>query len=293
MNDNGRADLHVHTRASDGGLAPAQVVEAASKVGLAAIAITDHDTAAGVAEAREAGLRLGVEVVPGVEMKCEFEGEGMEILGYFIRPDADSMRWFSEEMLRRRRERVARMVERLRALGMRIDEADVEREADGGTPGRPHVAAALVRAGYASDMDEPFRGPIGHGGDAYVAIEKPPLTKALEVVRDAGGVPVLAHPGHITGPKDIWRFMEDVAACGVRGVETIYPYGTSGRRARADARNAAEFCRRVERFARDRRLLVTGGSDFHAHDRLAPLGAASVPVEWVRALRRAAGADEP
>jgi len=284
-----RADLHCHTTASDGDHSPAEVVRLATEAGLAAIAITDHDTTTGIKEALREGVRLGIEVVPGIEAKCEHKNHGMEILGYFIEADSAALRHHREDLLKRRRVRIERMLERLRGQGVTLRLEDVEAVAGGVPLGRPHLAAALVRAGYAATPQEAFDRYLLRSRPAYVPIEKPPAEQVIRCIHEAGGAAVLAHPGCMITPPDIEEFIGEVAELGLDGLEVWYPYGEAGRRVREEAKERQAFWARMERLADELGLLKTGGSDFHSLSRLAPLGAATCPYTTLQQLKMAAG----
>ena len=281
-----RADLHCHTIASDGDHPPADVVRMAKEAGLAAIAITDHDTTAGLDEALKAGSKYQIEVVPGIEAKCELNGYGAEVLGYFVEPHHKAMVEQRRDLQKRRYERIAGMVERLRRAGVMVRMEDVEESAGDAPLGRPHLAAALVRAGYAATLDEAFVRFLYRGRPAYLPIRKPSADVVVRRIREAGGVPVLAHPGCLITCPDIEAFIRAFVEVGVEGLEVWYPYGIAGRRVRDEAKNRRSFCARMQRLADRLGLLKTGGSDFHSVSRLAPLGAATCSYETLLALKR-------
>jgi len=257
-------DLHIHSTASDGSLAPEAIVDEAKGLGLAAIAIADHDVMSGVEPARRRGEAVGLSVIPAVEISTDYEQTEVHILGYWVDPNDSRL----EDQLRHIRDgrliRARRMVERLRELNLKIKLDDVLREAHGASVGRPHVAAALVRVGACATPREAFDRYIGKNGPAYVPRVRPSVVEAVRIVARAGGCPVLAHPGLVFGHP---RIVQDVARLGARGVEAYHPKHTPG---------AVETLVRV---ARSLGLLVTGGSDSHGEggsDRV-PIGAANVP----------------
>lgn len=268
------ADLHVHTKASDGTLTPSEVVRLAKEKGLGAIAITDHDTIDGLEEAVRAGREFGVAVVPGVEINTDVAGGEAHILGYFV-DYADGWLASRLEALRSARARRAeKMVNLLRRLGYSITLEAVLEKADGGAVGRPHVADALVEKGYFSSRDQAFGALLARGKPAYVPREKIEPAEAVRMVLEAGGVPVWAHPGLSVYPE---LFAELVDA-GLKGLEVVYP----------DHDEA--FMRTLYSVARQHGLLVTGGSDYHGPGvrSTVDLGAAVVPVEVVDELKRLA-----
>lgn len=246
-------DLHVHTTASDGGLSPAACVEEAARLGLAAIAITDHDTLAGNAEAMARGAELGVEVVPGVELSAAHETLTIHLLGYFPDPGAPELRAVLAELREQREERNPRILARLAELGCPLDSDEVTAEAGGGLVGRPHIAAVMIRKGYVGSLNEAFDRYLAKGAAAYVEGGKPQPAEAIEALLRARAVPVLAHPG-ATGAR-LWAQAEALVVqlvdAGLRGIEVHYPGRDSGQ--------ASAFLRLANRF----NLLVTGGTDFH------------------------------
>ena len=242
----GTVDLHTHSTASDGVLSPGAVVEAAHAAGLAAMALTDHDTVDGVAEARAAGARLGVDVVAGVELSAHVGNDEIHLLALHLSDVAT----IAGELARFRGDRVSRasqMVDRLNALGVGVTMDDVLREAGAGAVGRPHVARAVVARGGAVDVREAFDRYLGDGRPA--AVEKPRLAArdAIALAHAAGGIAVWAHPG-ATGRRDR---VEPLVAAGLDGLEVLHPRHSGEDRARLGAL--------VDFFG----LVTSGGSDWH------------------------------
>lgn len=241
------ADLHCHSNASDGSDSPTRVVERAKEVGLAVMALTDHDTVAGVAEAREAGRRLGVEVIAGTELTCYVGSREVHVLGYGIDIDDEVLRGhcarFQEARIRRARE----IGERLAAAGAPIDMDAVMAEADGGVVGRPHVARALVAAGHVVDFQEAFDRFLASGRPANVPKLQVGAEECVEVIRAAGGIAFMAHPAL----GDQFDLVEVLQRAGAVGVEVWHS---------AHGREDAE---RLEVIANNRGLLKSGGSDCH------------------------------
>lgn len=253
----GRIDLHAHTVVSDGTLTPTQLVELAAHSGLAAIAVTDHDHTGGLAEARAAGARLGVEVVTGIELSVEHPVGEFHLLGYLF-DDSDAA--LQSELERFRRVRSARavlIVERLRALGVDVAIEDVLREVPAGedaSVGRPHVARALLRKGLVGSIREAFDLWLADDRPAHVPKAKMSAAEAIRLVRQAGGVAVLAHP--FTVPEASREaLVRELAALGLDGVEVEYP------------RHGADERQRLLRLAAELGLVATGGSDFHGENK--------------------------
>jgi len=246
-------DLHTHTTFSDGSQTPTQVVEEAAALGLAAVAITDHDTVDGLEEALEAGERLGIEVVPGVEINLEHDRVTMDMLGYFLAGmPTDELQEELAELRVYRTERNARMVERLAELGMPLDPADLEAAAENGAVGRPHIGEAMMRRGYVSSISEAFELYLRRGAPAWVDRRRLALGHALKLLRGSGALPVLAHPGIIrTDPSGLNHIVRDAAREGMAGIECYYPL------------HDEETVARCLGMARKYALVPTGGSDYH------------------------------
>lgn len=278
-----RVDLHAHTTASDGALPPAELVALARQVGLAVLGVTDHDTTDGLPAAL-AAAGGGLEVIPGVELSTDAPVGEVHILGYFIDyRDAG----FQARLAQLRDERVGRaqaMVARLAALGMPLAWERVQALASGAV-GRPHIAQALVEAGYVADVPEAFDRYLGRGRPAYVEREKLTPTDAVRMIRATGGVAVLAHPyildtaGRIKVRLDLPALLPELCDAGLQGLEVYYTNYT--RAVTAELRLVAE------RWG----LVATGGSDFHGGGTVpeAQLGAVAVPYAAVERLRALAG----
>lgn len=268
-------DLHVHTTASDGTERPEEVVARARRLGLHGLAVTDHDTLDGVAPALAAGRALGIEVLPGVELGTRRDGREVHLLGYLMDTEEaellDVLRTFREA----RERRLDEMLARLAALGLPVERRQVQAEAGAGAVGRPHVARVLVKMGAAASLDEAFARYLGEGRPAYVPRLKLSPERAIGLIRRAGGVAVLAHPG--LNADD--AFISALVDAGLQGLEAYYPEHDPAMTA-----HYLELCRRY-------RLVATGGSDFHGpeHRRHGRLAAAAAPDAVLRELRERAG----
>jgi 3',5'-nucleoside bisphosphate phosphatase len=275
-------DLHTHTTASDGTHTPQQLVSRAAKLAVKVIAITDHDSTAGVAEAQAAGAQLGVEVIAGVEINTDVPGAEVHILGYFVNPGHAEL---NIELARIREGRIGRartMAERLTAMGAPVRFERILEIAGEGSVGRPHVAQALLEVGHVATFGEAFAKYIGRDSPAYVERMKFTPMEACGLIRRAGGVPVLAHPVHfdkygkIKSSFDLEAMLAETIAAGLLGIETYYP--------NYDA-VTVEYLLGI---ARRHGLLVTGGTDFHGMRANEPdLGGVYVPRKVVRRLREA------
>ncbi len=246
-------DLHTHSTASDGSYTPAEVVRLAKEGGLAAVALTDHDTIEGVAEAVAAGQELGVEVIPGVEISARFPGGSMHILGLYI----DYTNGHLDERLavlkRARAERNPQIIAKLNALGIPITMAQVEAISGGGQVGRPHIARALLEAGYVASIQQAFDIYLRKGGKAYAGKFRFPQEEAIAMIRDVQGIPVLAHPFTLgLGSAFALRnLLLELKNLGLAGLEVYYSEHTPEQEAL------------YLKLARELDLLITGGSDYH------------------------------
>lgn len=274
-------DLHTHTTASDGSLTPTELVAEAASLAMEVIAITDHDTLAGLAEGLAAGERYKIEVIPGVEINTDVPGGEVHILGYFVDPDDPDL---NAELTRLREGRVGRaqkMVEKLQALGAPITWEQVKAIAGEAPVGRPHLAQALVEVGFVASEREAFDKYIGREGPAYVERLRMTPAEATAIIARARGVPVLAHPEPIGAAAEFgssvdWESsLPELIRAGLRGLEAYYTGYT------------AVVTERLLALARRFGLIVTGGSDYHGPGRLvsATLGGVYVPLKAVRRLK--------
>lgn len=267
----GRYDLHTHTDRSDGRLSPAALVRAAHEASLAGLAITDHDTTAGVDEAMAAGRALGVEVIAGVEMTSEESVFECHILGYFVNCRAGELQELLEETRHARVERAREMLRRLRQMGLDVTEGEVVDLHGPGAVGRPHIAALLASKGYAPTVRQAMRRYLSKTSPAYVPRMKLGPEQVVRAIREDGGAPVFAHPGLMGMDALIPRLAE----VGLAGIEVYYPAHTAGDVARYGA------------MAEELGLIATGGSDYHGPGSSRPvqLGEASVEGTVVGRLR--------
>jgi len=263
----GRADLHLHTTASDGSRSPAATVEAAAEAGVTLLAITDHDTIEGVSEAVAAGQKLGVTVVPGVEVSVDTEHHDIHLLGFYLRWEEAALQAALRELRERRAARNRRILEKLAALGLSLEAARVQELGGHGSVGRPHIARAMIERGYVGSQGEAFHRYLARGKPAFVPRVRLTTEEACCIITGAGGVPALAHPAKIGS----WPLVEEVLASGVEGVEV---YHSDHTRAEVD---------RLLALAQARGLLVTGGTDSHGpcSDRPSEIGSVEMPP-WVR-----------
>lgn len=242
-----RADLHVHTTASDGLLSPEEVIKWAVHKKLSAVAITDHDTIKGVQPAVDISRQYKIEVVPGIEFSSEHMDEEIHILGYYINYDKSWLKEKLDEMYQSRYTRAVKMIDKLNDIGVDITLEQVKRIAESGTIGRPHIARAMQEKGYIGNMKEAFKNYIGKGCPAYVERYRISCQEAIDIIKQLGGVPVLAHPGLINNKECI----DEILNMGIEGIEVYHT--------KHDDRTIRDTLKIVD----NRKLLITGGSDCH------------------------------
>lgn len=238
-------ELHCHTTYSDGSLTPAELVAAAVGAGVRALAITDHDTLSGWDEAFTAAKPYQLEIVPGIELSTVYNNRSLHILGFY--PDADKLRTPLNERLEGRFRRARQMVENLAELGYPIE---LPQLGVGMAPGRPHIAAALVRAGYVQFAREAFERWLGDSGPAYVHYEKFSPREGIDLLASCGAVPVWAHPYLFRGGT-VEAVLKELMDAGLMGVEVYHPSHSP-----SQVSNLEQLCT-------DYGLLMTGGSDYH------------------------------
>ena len=245
-------DLHCHSTFSDGSLTPEQLIEEAAKIGLLALALTDHDTTAGLPRFLAAATGTSVRAVPGVELSVDCSHGVMHMLGYWMDVDNPELVRQMEWIRNGRDMRNRAMLEKLNALGFAMSWEDVQSFAGEDVVGRPHFAQVMLQKGYAKDKNEAFDQWLGDGKPAYV--DRPRLTAevAVALVRQAGGVAVLAHPFTLrVGKEAMAKLFGDLAAAGLAGVECYY------------SEHSADLTKEYLAMAQQANLVPTGGSDFH------------------------------
>ncbi|RLC93381.1 MAG: PHP domain-containing protein [Chloroflexi bacterium] len=271
-----KADLHIHSTASDGHLTPEELVAMAADLGLEVISITDHDSIDGVAPALEAAQAYtGLKLIAGVEVSTDVPHGEVHILGYFINHLDPELRSVLERLRNSRVLRAQKMVAKLAELGMDVDWGRVQKIAGSGSIGRPHIAQALVERGHVSSFKEAFTRFIGRDGPAYVEREKLTPEQVVELIVKAGGLPVLAHPADMQNLE--WQIAQ-LQKVGLVGIEAYYDGYTRG------------VVRYLASLAAKYGLITTGGSDFHGLGGMeeTPLGGVDVPAECIRRLFRLA-----
>jgi predicted metal-dependent phosphoesterase TrpH len=251
-------DLHIHSTASDGSLTPAEIIDHAQRLKLAAIAITDHDSIYGSREALQAGIPPSLKFLTGVEISAAhppfFPGSGsFHILGYGFGLDNPALNNALNRLREARKNRNPKIIKRLNELGFEISLEDVCQTVAQGQLGRPHIAYAMIKKGFVESMDEAFDKFLGTGKPAYVDKERIGCEQAIKMIRDAGGIPVLAHPAllNIDDHLQLDELIENLMKIGMRGLEVYYP------------EHSAEQTQHYVELADKYHLLITGGTDFH------------------------------
>ena len=267
----GAVDLHSHSTASDGTLTPRALVQAAARRGVRVLAVTDHDSTEGLADAMaEAETLRPLEIVPGIEINCDVDGGEIHVLGYYMDYEAPWFQEFCRAQRAERRNRIYRIAERLAELGMPIDPEAVFALVQEGSAGRPHVAQVMVDRGYVKTVREAFDRFLGAGKPGNVPRTKLTPEDAVRLLRRAGGVPVFAHPG-LAGRDAL---IPSLVAAGLMGIECYYPEHSA-----AQTGTYVELCR-------EHGLVATGGSDFHGpRVKTTQLGDPSIPLAVWEALR--------
>jgi len=265
------ADLHLHTLFSDGTYTPEELVEEARKKDLDAISVTDHDTVSGVEPTLEAAKVKGIEVIPAIELSAEYYSREVHILGYFI--DYKSKNLIEKVTILRedRINRIHKIVDRLKSIGIKLKAQSVFDIAGSGTPGRMHIALAMVKQGLVNSIYEAFEKYIGDKGPAYICGFRLSPLEAIQLIKDVGGIAVLAHPYLLNNDDLIPEFVE----YGLKGLEVYYP----------------EYTQSMVNFylglARHYNLVVTGGSDFHGKAKPdIKVGSIKIPYDLVEALKK-------
>jgi predicted metal-dependent phosphoesterase TrpH len=254
-----RGDFHLHSTASDGILSPTELVDLAYKHGVRVMALTDHDSTEGVAEARAAAARHGdLTLIPGVEMGTDVPGGEVHVLGYYLEPENAELQATLAKLREGRKGRGFGMVEKLNELGFAVTWEQVQRIAGDASVGRPHVAQALLEKGYVGDIKEAFDKYIGRNGPAYVEREKMTPSEAVATIVRLGGVACLAHPTDFGGreegapkPIDLDALLAELKAAGLAGVEAYYK------------NYPPETVERIKAAAKKHGLIAWGGTDYH------------------------------
>jgi predicted metal-dependent phosphoesterase TrpH len=251
-------DLHIHSTASDGSLTPAEIIDDAQRLNLAAIAITDHDSLYGSKEALQSGIPPSLKFLTGVEISAAhppfFPGSGsFHILGYCIRLDDHILNQTLNKLREARKNRNPKIIKRLNEMGLKISLEDIHQTVADGQLGRPHIAYVMIKKGFVKSIDEAFDKFLGAGKPAYVDKDRIGCEEAIKMILGAGGVPVLAHPALLDIDDDyqLDELIQNLIKIGIRGIEVYYP------------EHSAEQIQRYAELADKYDLLMTGGTDFH------------------------------
>ncbi|UCF06750.1 MAG: PHP domain-containing protein [bacterium] len=269
-----RCDLHLHSYYSDGSFSPEELVRRSHEAGLAAIAVTDHDTLAGQDEVSATCQRYGIEFVSGLELSAREGGVSLHLIGYCIETRDEALEKNTQVLRDARISRARLIVEKLGKLGIDIPFKEVCAEAGRGALGRPHIAKILYRRGIVASIQGAFNRYIGGGAPCYVPKKVIPLERIFSLITSAGGVVVWAHPGQYINDEGL---LDTLCGLGLTGIEMVHP------------NHSPAIEGRIAEVALRRGLVCTGGSDFHYPEAMqAEIGEVSVPYDTVLSLRRAA-----
>ncbi len=274
-----RADLHIHSHFSDGLYSPTKLVEMAEKKGLGGMALTDHDTVEGIEEFMDAISHSVVKGIPGVEVSTEYQDQEIHVLGYFVPQGESKIETRLRAIRESRQERFPKMVKKLRAIGIEIDQKKVDEILKGvESPGRPHLARILIDSGVVSDIREAFTKYLVPGKPGYVKRELIEIIEAITLLRASGAVPVLAHP-LLIDDVDLHSFLTMLKSHGLEGVEVDYGYRKQELLDKVDI---------VRSFAEELDLVATGGSDSHGDDGHYELGSIGTSIDTIKKLQKIA-----
>lgn len=249
-------DLHAHTSASDGTYSPKDLVKLAKSEGIEAIAITDHDTIEGLPEALEAGEKMGVEVIPGVEISIDHQPGSMHVLGLFLDIENEKLKEYLTDLQTSRSSRNPRIIEKLNELGLSITMEEVEKISGGGQVGRPHIAAALLKNGHVRTIQHAFDKYLKKGAVAYFERHRLTREKAVDMIHGAGGLVILAHP-HTLGVNGISldNLMAELKEVGFDGLELFYNSHSPS--------DEDKLMKIVDKNG----FVISGGTDFHGENK--------------------------
>jgi 3',5'-nucleoside bisphosphate phosphatase len=271
-------DLHLHTTFSDGTYSPEQLAGEAKRFGLVAVALTDHDTVEGCDRMRAACDRASIEFIPATELTCEVQGVELHMLGYFLDVTNQELLTQMTRFQKGRHERIREIVARLQKMDVPLDEEEVFALANCKSPGRPHVARALIRRKICTSVDEAFERFLKKNRPAWVPKEKISAREALELIHHAGGLAVVAHPG-LARTEEV---LPELIDAGVDGIECFH------------TKHSPSASEHYVSLAEQHNLVVTGGSDCHGMNKGKPLiGSIKLPYEYVRQLKDRLPAGHP
>ncbi len=275
-------DLHIHSTFSDGTCTPDEILRLAAQKKLAAVSITDHDTMAGLEQIEAAGKKYGIETVPGIELSVECEGVNMHLLGYYLNGKDKNVAEKLEILQKARDDRNRKILERLQRQNINISFSELENFSGEGQTGRPHIARLLVRHGHAENMEDAFVRYLKKGSLAYVDRFVLEATEAVRLVRNAGGLAVMAHPLTIDySLKKVVEIIDPLIDAGLGGIELYYPT------------HSRKMKKKIRKLAEEKGLFCTGGSDYHGAMRkgtsIADGTHVCVPYDTVAEMKNRAG----
>lgn len=268
----GKADLHIHTIRSDGKLTPEEAVKLAKNKKLKALAITDHDTIQGYKEAVEFAEENDIELVPGVELSTQFNGKDCHLLAYYFDVESANLNKLLLRQSYTRKQRMRTIVEKLKKLGLDITYDEVRAKAKNANMGRPHVAALLIEKGYSYNIKDAFKQYLNSEKLGNINADYPDLEEAVEIIKNAGGAAIIAHPGRLYFDEEI----DEIRKTGVDGFECVHPSHTYEKQL-----FYSEFCDKHS-------LLKTGGSDYHGKftDNYTHVGTVTIAYKYIESMRR-------
>jgi predicted metal-dependent phosphoesterase TrpH len=268
-----KSDLHVHTTASDGKYKPREIVRLAAEKGISSLAITDHDTLSGLQEAYAECSKYGLMFIPGIELSTSYADKEIHLLGYNIDRTSRSLNAALTELQNARRHRIERMVKKLADNSIPITMQAVQSKSAGSSIGRPHIALVLKELSIVKTIDEGIKNYLSPGCPAYLPRYRLSPFEAIDLIKEANGIPVLAHPG-ISIPLEL---IPNLITYGLQGIEVYHPKHT--------AKQIALYLHFIADTAKS--LIITGGSDFHGYEKIdyANFGAMKVPLRSIRILK--------
>ncbi len=264
------ADLHIHTTYSDGIYTPSLIVKKSQQKGLKVISITDHDTVDGIEESINEAKNNKIEVIPGIEVSCEYKGKEVHILGYYLDYKDKNLLSILKDLQESREKRVSNIIDKIAELGYYITKERVKKYSEGSSIGRVHIAQALVDSGYIMNVQQAFDTLLGYDCPGYVSRKKLTPKETINLILSAKGIPVLAHPCFLPNIN----FIEDIIKQGILGIEVYYPS------------HDIEMIKKLKILAKTYNLIITGGSDFHGEYRGALLGQTGVNEKEVEKLKQ-------
>ncbi len=266
-----KADIHIHTTYSDGTYTPEDAVKAAKENGLSAIAITDHDITDGIVPALKSGAKVGLEVIPGIELSCEYNSTEIHILGYYINWENSWLQGKLKLFQRARERRAYYILNKLKEVGVEIDEQILFSQANSGSISRVHFARCLIEMGVVKSLREAFQKYLIEGKPAFVKKLRVTPEEALNMIHRVGGISVLAHPVFGGGHKN---FIKKLKRLGLSGIEVYHPRHTHGQ------------IKKFLKIAEDLELIITGGTDSHgSKEDENPIGSIKIDYSFIDKLK--------